>query len=170
MNTEFQGLACPEYEARLEDYLSGALTGPDARDVAKNLAEHLKVCAGCRAALDAASSSARLLRWAQPTPDPGPEFTHNLMARIRAHQEQSAGEKNLWKLFVPLAWRFAATATLALLALVAYDVRTSRNQPQPNVALVRAGEARDIFPDPSGLPRNRDEVLMMVAETNHGNQ
>jgi hypothetical protein len=170
MDTDFQGLACPEYEARLEDFLSGVLVGPEAQNIAKNLSEHVKVCAGCRAALDAASSSARLLRWAQPTPDPGPEFTRNLMALLRAEGKESAGEGNLWKLFVPLAWRFAATAALVLVALVAYDVTASRNRPQPNVALVPAREARDIFPDPAGLPRNRDEVLMMVAETNHGNQ
>jgi len=149
----------------LEDYLSGGLGGLDAKDIA----EHLERCAGCRTALEKATASVRLLRVRGATTDLGPGFARMVMARIRAEQQESAGAIGIWQLFVSLGWRFAATATLVLAVLLAYDV-TLRKPIQPNVAPGRLAEVHDIFaPDPAGVPASRDEVLMMVAETNHGN-
>ena len=79
MNTEYRTTACSQYEAALEDHLHGDLGGPEATE----LAEHLKTCCGCRTALEEAVFSARLLRIAEPAADPGPGFSHMVMARIR---------------------------------------------------------------------------------------
>src|SRR5271156_4139595 len=95
--------ACTQYEAALEDHFQGALHGPEAA----MLAEHLQSCAGCRAALEEAAVSARLLAIAEPSPDPGAGFSRIVMARIR-QQQQSEG-KSIWRPVVSVAWRFAAS-------------------------------------------------------------
>jgi hypothetical protein len=52
---------------------------------------------------------------------------------------------------------------------VTFDaVRHSQYGPQTNLNHETVAETRDLFPDPSGPPANRDEVLMMVADTDHG--
>jgi anti-sigma factor RsiW len=164
MEMEFKSPACPEFEVFLEDYIAGELTSNDATKVS----EHLQSCAGCRSALDGAAASVRLLRVAEPSADLGPGFARVVMARIRADVDRLAGEKSIWQPFVSLAWRFAATATLALAVLLSYDA-SLHGQPQQNLALaVSQAESHDLFPDPGGAPENRDQVLMMVAETNHG--
>ena len=56
-NAENNYAACTQYEAMLEDYLEGVLRGPEAA----TLTEHLQSCVGCRAALQDATASARLL-------------------------------------------------------------------------------------------------------------
>jgi hypothetical protein len=166
MEAELKNGACPEYEALLEDHLMGDLGGNDA----KKLSNHLKTCAGCKAALDAATASARLLRLAEPTPDPGPGFAHVIMARIRLERENLAAQRSLWRPIVSMAWPFAMSATLALAVLIAFAA-TWQQPRQPNlVSAVQKSEARDLFPDPGALPSNRDEILMMVADTNHGKQ
>ena len=162
MDTELGNAACSEYEALLEDYLNDELNAADA----KRASEHWKNCAGCRAALEQAAESARLLRLAEPSADPGPAFARIVMARIRA-AEQDRGV--LWQPFVSLAWRVAATASLALALLVTYDAGWG-HRPQPNADSTRLTGVSDLFsPDPANLPANGDEVLMMVAESNHGN-
>jgi anti-sigma factor RsiW len=161
MHEMTENLACAEYEALLEDHLTGSLGGPDAQ----KLSEHLKSCDRCRAALSHVSGSVPLLHVPEPTPDPGPGFARLVMARIRTEREE--GERGLWKQIIPFAMRFAATAALVFVGLITYDF-SSRNQVPPKVAQVRATEVRDLFPDPGMAPENRDEVLMMVAEQNHG--
>jgi anti-sigma factor RsiW len=164
MDAELEGSACLSYEARLEDYLSGDLGSADT----KKVAEHLESCAGCRAALDRASASARLLRVLEPTRDPGPHFARVVMARI--HTRQAPAEKGLWEPFISLAWRVAATAILALAVMVTYSM-TSKAPSQQGVAVARLTETHDIFSsDPPNVPMTRDDVLIMVAEPNHGNQ
>jgi predicted anti-sigma-YlaC factor YlaD len=165
MKTRFNQAACQEFEALLEDHLTGDLSGADA----KKLAEHLESCAACSAALEQAAPSVQLLRTVQPSADPGRGFSRVVMARIRAEMSRRGEQKSIWQPFVSLAWRFAATATLALAVLVTFDaVRHIRYGLQPNLAYVPATETRDLFPDPAGPPANGDEVLMMVADTNHG--
>jgi anti-sigma factor RsiW len=165
MEAKSNQAACTEFEALLEDHLTGDLSGADAR----KLAEHLEGCGACGIALEHAAPSMQLLRAAQPAADPGPGFSRVVMARIRAEMSRRGEQKSIWQPFVSLAWRFAATATLALALLVTFDaVRHMRNERQPNMAFVPITETRDLFPDPAGLPANRDEVLMMVADTNHG--
>jgi anti-sigma factor RsiW len=165
MEAKSNQAACTEFEALLEDHLTGDLSGADAR----KLAEHLEACGACGIALEHAAPSVQFLRAAQPAADPGPGFSRVVMARIRAEMSRRGEQKSIWQPFVSLAWRFAATATLALALLVTFDAfRHVRNERQPNMAFVPITETRDLFPDPAGLPANRDEVLMMVADTNHG--
>jgi hypothetical protein len=161
----FETTACTKYEAILEDYLNGEL-GP----VESRAAEaHWRDCAGCRAALDQASASVRLLQFAGPSAGPGPAFARTVMARIRAAESelaQSAERAGFWQPLVKFGWRFAATATVLLGVLVTYDAGWGRHT-QRNLSNTRAN---DIFaPDPGTPPASRDEVLMMVADTNHGN-
>jgi anti-sigma-K factor RskA len=164
-DTGFRNAACPEYEALLEDYLNGELEGA----AALSAAEHWKNCAGCRAALERAAAASRWLRAAALPPKPRPGFSRTVMARIRmAEDERKAERAGFWQPFVFLGWRFAATATLAVGILLTYAAGWG-NRPQPNIAVVRPTEARDLFaPEPARAPASGDEVLMMVAESGHG--
>jgi anti-sigma factor RsiW len=158
--------ACAEYEAQLEDYLSGELDNA----AAERAAAHWKSCTGCREALERATTASRWLRVGAALPDAPPAFARTVMARIQMAEDDRAARTGFWQPFVSLGWRFAATATLALGILLAYTARFGGG-PQPNVAAVRPTEARDIFsPEPARAPSSGDEVLMMVAESNHGNQ
>ena len=156
--------ACAEYEVSLEDYLAGELGGAEARRVA----EHVKSCHGCRAALDQAAASTRFLRTAMPlmdrAVDPGPGFAHLVMARIRT-ESILRDQKSIWRPVAMFAWRFAMSASLALALLIAYASRRP-DQTSSDVAQVRSG---DLFSDPAGPPASRDDVLRIMAETNHGN-
>jgi anti-sigma factor RsiW len=165
-DTEFGNTSCTRYEALLEDYVDGALTDADA----KTAEQHWRNCASCRGALRQAASSVRLLRLAGPSDGPGPAFARTVMARIRAaEQDRSAERAGFWQPLVRLGWRFAATATIVLGVLVSYDAGWGHHL-QPKVTTARLIGVSDIFaPDPANPPANRDEVLMMVAETNHAN-
>jgi predicted anti-sigma-YlaC factor YlaD len=162
MDAEYRTTACSQYEALLEDQLHGDLGGHEATE----LAEHLKTCSGCRSALDEAVLSARLLRVAEPATDPGPGFSHMVMARIRAELHLQEG-KSIWQPFVSLAWRFAATAAVALVILVSFDVGR-HNQLQQDQSLLATNRLPELVPDQSPVPTSSDEVLLMMAETNHG--
>ena len=162
MNDDFKNSACPEFEAFLEDHLSGELGGPEAA----KLTGHLRSCAGCRAALDFAAPSARFFSAVDPTPDPGPGFARQVMARIRVEQARAA-EKSIWRPFITVAWRFAAGAALAVVALVSYDA--AFNSPEnPDLAVLNTPQSRDLISDGGAPPSTRDEILLMMAETNHG--
>lgn len=162
-NSEYRTTACSQYEAALEDHLQGELGGQQAAE----LAEHLKTCSGCRAALEEAVLSARLLRVAEPAADPDPGFSHVVMARIRTALQLHEG-KSIWQSFVSLAWRFAATATVALVMLVSFDV-VRHNQWQED-SLMATNKLPELVPDQSPVPANSDEVLLLMAEANHGKQ
>jgi len=165
MEEQFRGAACTDYEVLLEDFVNGELNGADA----KTLAEHLKDCGGCRLAFQDASICARLMHAAEPTPDPGPGFARVVMARIRATGTQ-AESKTIWQPFVSLAWRFAATAAVGLVALITYDL-SGHMRANRDLAGLQPSEARDLFSaDPANPPRSQDDVLMLVAESNHGNK
>jgi anti-sigma factor RsiW len=167
MATEMKvdGFACTGYEASLEDYLNEELNRTDAERVRR----HAESCERCSAGLERAMASTRLLRAAEPSRDPGPAFPRMVMARIReAEQQRTAERSGFWSPLVSLGWRFAASATLAVGILLTYGVGASRH-PQPSVAVARPMESTDLFaPYPAAPPANGDEVLMMVAETNHG--
>jgi predicted anti-sigma-YlaC factor YlaD len=165
MDGQFQNFACSNYEVLLEDFVNGELTGAGA----KSLAEHLKDCGACRSAFQKASEGSRLLHLADRTPDPGPGFARTLMARIRA-EASPVQERSLWQPFVFLGWRFAATAALGLVALMTYDIsgHIRQSSRQTNDQQI---EVRDLFStDSANPPRSQDDVLMLVAESNHGNQ
>jgi anti-sigma-K factor RskA len=159
--------ACLRYEALLEDYLEGVLDEAGAKAVKR----HFDDCSGCSAALDRAAGSVRLLQMAEPFPAPDPAFARNVMVRIRsAEQERTAERAVFWQPFVVSGWRFAATAALALGVLLTCDIGWS-HYARLNVASTRSVEGMDLFaPEPARPPADKDEVLMMVAETNHGQQ
>src|SRR5277367_3251947 len=161
---EYKSSACRDYEALLEDSISGEIGGADAL----RLSDHLKGCAGCREAREEAALSPRLLRLVEATADPGPGFARDVMARIRTDGEVRA-ERGFWQPLISMGWRFAATATVALALLAAYDTRTHLQQPPQETASLEAARIPDVFsPDPARVPSSRDEVLMMVAENEHG--
>jgi predicted anti-sigma-YlaC factor YlaD len=157
--------ACLKYEAVLEDYLEGQLNATDLKD----LGEHLAACAGCREALALAEESVQLLRIAEPLPDPGPQFARVVMARIRADEAARVEERaSFWRPLVSMSWRFAATAAVALVLLLTYDVVGNGNSTQ-GVTMTASTDATAIFtPEPVASPATRDDVLVMVAETNNG--
>jgi hypothetical protein len=90
-----------------------------------------------------------------------------MMVRIRQELSKLNEQKSIWQPFISVAWRFAATATLALAVLVTFDA-VRHNTAPAEMASMRATQPRELFPDPGRLPANRDEVLMMVADTKHG--
>jgi hypothetical protein len=167
--------ACSEYEALLEDYMSGALCDANVAAVAR----HLEVCAGCRRAADAALAGTRMLReadelraasswgaWRQPSP----AFPRIVMARIRAVEaDRQAERERFWRTLVSLGRKFTLGATMAVALLAAYEAHWGATS-QPNAASVRPTEVREMFaPDPVNLPANEGEALLMVAETDHAN-
>jgi Putative zinc-finger len=161
-NAESNYAACPEFEAQLEDHLEGSLR---ASEVAI-LSEHLQSCPGCRAAFEDAAVSSRLLAIAEPAPDPGPGFSRLVMARIR--QELHANEgRSIWRPFVSVAWRFAATASFALVLLVSFELGR-HSQWQSDQFIVAENRVPELVPDQTSLPASRDDVLRMMAETNNG--
>jgi len=155
---------CRNYEAVLEDYLDGALGADDATAAE----QHWQNCASCRNALEQAAASVRILRLAGRSDGPGPAFAPTVMARIRSGEQDRLIERaGFWQPLVRLGWRFAAAATIVLCVLVSYDAGWGRRT-QRDIAAVRLNGVSDLFaPDPANAPTNRDEVLMMVAETNH---
>ena len=163
-NAESSYVACPRYEAALEDQLQGTLRGPEAA----MLAEHLATCAACRAALEDATISARLLAIAEPAADPGAGFSRMVMARLRQELQTSEG-KSIWRPVVAVAWRFAASAAFALLMLVSFDLGR-HSQLQSDQSIVAENRMPEIVPERPSLPANRDDVLLMMADTSHGKQ
>ncbi len=156
--------ACSQYEAMLEDQLQGVLRGSEAA----KLAEHLVICTGCRAALEDAAVSARLLAIAEPARDPGVGFSRVVMARIR--QELVSGEtKSIWRPVVSVAWRFAASAAFALVLLVSFDLGR-HSQLVSDQSVIAENRMPEIVPERPSLPVDRDDMLLMMADTSHGKQ
>jgi hypothetical protein len=164
-------LACRNYEPLLEDYLSGALSQFESEGVRK----HVAICSGCSSALGDARSSVRLLRAGLDTQQgllAGPAFARTVMARIR-QQESLREVVSFWQPFVSLAWKFAATASLALLILATYARTGTGPEPeQVQVASALQSEAHaDLFaPDPATPPASRDEVVLMMADADYANK
>lgn len=156
--------ACGEYEAALEDCVNGELGDAEAAE----LAAHLTSCAGCTRAVAEAQVSSRLLRAAEPTADPGTGFSRIVMARIRGEMEKREA-KSIWRPFVSLAWKLSGVAALALVLLVTFAVRRHDNsQYQNEFAAVAANDAPELLSDEARLPSNRDETLILMAETHNG--
>jgi hypothetical protein len=170
MDSYLQTAACSRYENLLEDCLEGDCTSSDSAKIET----HLRDCSNCRGALEAARAGTRFLRAGLPllekTCQPRPEFARTVTARIRLEKDQRATERTgFWQPFVSVAWRFAATAMLALVVLLTYAVR-GRHSVQQRAASIGQGPLADVFaPDPTRVPANQDEILIMLAETDHSN-
>lgn len=167
MDIQPRALACKQYERMLADYLAGECSASESGQADA----HLRECSNCRVALEDARRGAGFLRAALPllekSPEPRPEFARLTMARIRVETEQSAERGGFWQPFVSFAWRFAATAMVALVILLTYAVR---GHYAPRAAAGIQGPLADVFaPDPTRVPANQDEILIMVAETDHAN-
>lgn len=161
--------ACAQFEALLEDYLESNLSSADAR----RTEEHMKECAACRQAFEDALESVKVFRSVAAVSEaPQPSFSRMVMARIRNTESELTAERaGFWQSLVTLGWRFAASAAFALILLLAYDAGSARRA-QPNQSAVRLNNQTTDFlfaSDPAQPPANRDEVLIMVAETGHGN-
>jgi hypothetical protein len=161
--------ACTRHEHLLEDYLAGALSGAQSEWVAT----HLTTCEGCRRAVSDARAGSYLWRLAgslaTAPSEPHAAFARTVMARIRDYQMSREGA-GLWNPFVTLAWKFAATAALALLIMVTYAVsRADQNQIE-GISVAQAA-LPDIFsPVPSRNPNIRDEAILMMVESNYANR
>lgn len=163
MNAEMKDPVCEQYEALLEDSVEGKLEVLEAQA----LASHVNTCANCRVALDEALSSSRLLSLGEPTADPGPAFTHQVMARIRT--EVQAEDRSLWRLMAAFARPLAVSATLALGVMLAYSAYWTPNQITETVSM-QQGDAHELLSDPGAVPATADDTLIMVVETDHGKQ
>jgi len=162
-------LACERYEPLLADYLAGECTGADAAKVEA----HLSGCLNCRSAMEEARTGSEFLVAALPLleqrPEPRPEFARTTMARIRMEAQNAAARLGFWQPFVAFAWRFAATAMLALVILLTYAVRMRHLGVRPTSVIGQAPLADVFAPDPTRVPASQDEILLMVAETDHTN-
>lgn len=166
MDMQPRALACKQFEPLLADYLFGECKPAESARVEL----HLRECKSCSGALENARAGAGFLRVGLPLldkgPEPRPEFARLTMARIRVEAEQSLERTGFWQPFVSFAWRFAATAMLALVILLTYAVR---GHYAPQRAGIQ-GPLADVFaPDPTRVPANQDEILLMVAETDQAN-
>ena len=162
---EFVSGACYGYEALLEDYLEGALDAANSRKVA----DHLRTCAGCSFAVDSAAPVAKWLRVVEPTPDPGPAFVRTVMARVRMEQE-TRGRVSVWEPLVSLAWKFATTAALALVILLAYASR-GNGVPVADLpsapAVATSSVADSLALGQTSVPVVRGDLISMVTESDN---
>ena len=164
------GPACRQYEPLLDDYLCDRLDVASAAKAEK----HLKICPSCRSAFDAARDGVHLFRVAgfvlDRAAEPSPAFSRHVMIHVGREKERRAAERlSYWQPFVSYAWRFAATAMVALMLLLTYAVRGRSRSREVVGPIGQQSQLVDVFsPDPTRTPANQDEVLIMVAESSHG--
>jgi len=160
--------ACPNFEARLEDYLEALEAAPDARPEPA-LAAHLSACAACREAFDLACAAGPLVReGAIPVPESiavDPFFAARVGARIREHAGR-AGE------FLPLlqtaSLRVMAAALTAALFLGAISATGVARVSPPSASRLRASDLRAISRDTNPAPVNPDEVIIALFSASGG--
>jgi anti-sigma factor RsiW len=160
--------ACPEFEALLEDRISGEISNADAAA----LDAHLASCSHCAQALAYVEATPRLLRIAEPAADPGPSFAHLTMAHIRQSREvenQRAEEKSIWNPFVSLAWKFAATSAVAVALLLSFGV-TRNPGAGSSGSYISSGDDSGLFSDSVSQQHNDREDFLLPdgAEGTHG--
>jgi hypothetical protein len=68
-----------------------------------------------------------------------------------------------------MAWRFAATAVLALVVLGSFDLGR-HNQWQQDQSLVATNKLPELVPEQNSVPNSSDDVLLLMAERDHGKQ
>lgn len=165
MNGRNERSACREFEAQLEDSLTGQLGGAEG----ERLSAHLSSCTACRQALEEARLGGQFARLAQqPTEDPGAAFTRRVMSVIRDEEARRSVAWNFWRPIEVLALRLSMAATLALALLCGYGVMHSRFSTPAEVEMAGQPEVRELFPEPMHQPTTHDEILMSIADKSHG--
>jgi len=151
---------CRKFEARLEDYLSGAQDS--------ELDQHLKNCEHCSAALKNSHFAGELLREAwEPASEPSRAFVAGVMARIRQEEARAKSPAAFWAPFEFLASRLSLTAAVLLLGLSVYLVEFAPHRPV-TLESIRTELSANDFPQPPGDPVSNEEVLQSLAERNNG--
>jgi hypothetical protein len=154
-------MGCRKFEARLEDYLQGN------RDA--EIAEHLRECANCSAALENSRLAGDLIRqvW-EPAAEPRPIFLTGVLAKIREEKIRSESPAAFWSPLEFLASRLSLSAAVVLLILSAYLVGFAPHRfqapPLPSRTELNASD----FPQPPGDPDSNEEVLLSLAERHYG--
>jgi len=161
---EFVSGACLDYEALLEDYLEGTLDSSRSSRVA----EHLRTCVGCSAAYSDATAATKWLNAVEAQPDPGAGFARIVMARIRI--EEDARRVSVWQPFVSMAWKFATTAAVVLVAMLAYASRSGSDAGTNVATIAPQTELQELMAGQSTVPATRGELMMMVTEADNGNR
>lgn len=157
---------CGKFDGLLEDYLGGDLP----RLAADRLSAHLGECLDCKQALDDAHLSARLVSVFDPAVEPGPSFTHLVMAQVDGAESQVRQQRSFWRPLEAMAWRLAFSAALVLALLFTYGLRANVPAPEPTVATA-LGQQSDVFTVPArAVPSSGDQVLMAIAEKHHEQQ
>jgi anti-sigma factor RsiW len=158
--------ACLEFEARMEDRISGEISNADAAA----LDAHLATCSHCTQALAYVEATPRLLRIAEPAADPGPSFAHLTMAHIRQAREveaRRAEEKSIWNPFVSMAWKFAATSAVAVAILLSFGV--TRNPAAATDGSYMSSDDSGLFSDSGYQHTDREDFLLPDGgEGTHG--
>jgi len=153
-------LRCRKYEARLEDYLNGA--------VDTELRQHLDQCAACRSAVEDSRLAGNLLRQAwDPASEPRPAFLAGVLSRIQEEQARLESPAAFWKPLEFLASRVSFTAAMLLLALSVYLAEFAPRQTTPPPP-TRAELSANDFPQPPGDPVSNEEVLLSLAVRTNG--
>ena len=160
--------ACPDYEARLEDFLEALEASPSAQpDPA--LAAHLSACAACRDAFELACAAGPLVREAAiPVADSlsgDPFFAGRVGARIRERVGRSSE-------FLPLletaSLRLMAAALTVALFLGALSASGVTRSIRPAPASFRTADLRAVSPEVNPAPANPDAVVYALLTSERG--
>lgn len=155
--------ACRKYETRLEDYLQAQLNPADAAE----LEAHLRGCAACREALEAAQEVGALLREAiAPAPEPGAAFWANLRTAIALADAERTQQGDFWRSLEFLAQRFAWSTAIAVVVLTAYLAGFDAFHPEGNGTA--QAEIREVFSEPVSVPANNEEALLALVTRENG--
>jgi anti-sigma factor RsiW len=152
---------CEGYEPLLQDYLDGELKGTNLEITEV----HLRSCRKCAHAVAVARQGSALLSLMNlPVDDPGPFFTHRVMAAVRI-LANSENELSFWRPLELLAMRAAWTASILLVCVLAYGAATARHG-SVQTAGMRAADVRgmyaDPFADPSAQIARRDDFDIAI--------
>ena len=160
--------ACPQFEARLEEYLEALEAAPSARP-APDLAGHLAACAGCREAFDLACAAGPLVREAAiAVPDSlaaDPFFAARVGARIR---EQAARAPEFLPMLQTISLRLMAAALTAALFLGAISASGVARVSPRSASRLRASDLRAISSNSNPTPVNPDEVIIALFSASGG--
>ena len=160
--------ACPDFEARLEDYLEALDASPSAHPNPA-LAAHLSVCVACGEAFDLARAAGPLVReGAVPVPESmaaNPLFAARVSARIR---EQAGRTGEFLPLLQTVSLRLMAAALTLALFLGALSASGLTRANRPAYAPFRPADIRAVSPEANPAPANPDAVVYAVLTSERG--